>query len=158
MKNRLQTMMSRSSGFIARENFIQHNQTVAALYAPHDGFKDAMLSAGLVSDVAVIPDGEIHRFKADGDKRPDSWFVFYGDGGAFGNWRTSLRETWFRGDLDAIRKQEIRKDIAAAQKAAARKPHASNARLHAAQGASGTRRKLQQRIRTWRLKMCSLMG
>jgi len=121
MKNRLQTMMSRSSGFIARENFIQHNQTVAALYAPHDGFKDAMLSAGLVSDVAVIPDGEIHRFKADGDKRPDSWFVFYGDGGAFGNWRTSLRETWFRGDLDAIRKQEIRKDIAAAQKAAREK-------------------------------------
>ena len=80
-----------------------------------------MLNASLVSDVAIIPDGAIHRFKADGDKNQDSWYVFYGDGGAFGNWRTTLRETWFRGDLDDNRKREIRKDIIAAQKAAREK-------------------------------------
>ncbi len=107
-----------SSGFIAREGYIQ---SVAALYAPHDGFRDAMLNAGLVSDVVITSDGEIHRFKADGDKNQDSWYVFYGDGGAFGNWRTTLRETWFRGDLDDKRKREIRKDVVAAQKAAREK-------------------------------------
>ncbi len=45
----------------------------------------------------------------------------YGDGGAFGNWRTTLRETWFRGDLNDDRKREIRKDVIAAQKAAREK-------------------------------------
>jgi putative DNA primase/helicase len=80
-----------------------------------------MLNAGLVSDVVVTPDGEIHRFKADGDKNQDSWYVFYGDGGAFGNWRTTLRETWFRGDLNDERKREISKDVIATQKAAREK-------------------------------------
>jgi putative DNA primase/helicase len=110
-----------SSGFIAREGFTQYNQSVATLYAPHDGFNEAMLDAGLVSGVVVIPDGQIHRFKADGDKNKASWYVFYGDGGAFGNWRTSLRETWFRGDLNEGRKREIYKEIIATQKAAREK-------------------------------------
>ena len=110
-----------SSGYTAREGFTQHTNSVAALYAPHEGFKDAMLTAGLVSDVVIIPDGKIHRFKAKGDKNQDTWYVFNGDGGAFGNWRTALRETWFRNDLNDIRKREIRHDILAAQKASREK-------------------------------------
>jgi len=115
------TSVNTRCGFIAREGFTQFNQIVAQLYAPHEGFKDAMLNAGLVSDLVVVPDGQIHRFKADGDRNSDSWYVFYGDGGAFGNWRTTLRETWFRGDLNDRRKHEIRNDIVTAQKAAREK-------------------------------------
>ena len=80
-----------------------------------------MLSAGRVTDVVVISDGQIHRFKVEGDRNKDSWYVFYGDGGAFGNWRTSLRETWFRGDLREDRKHDIRRDITAAQKVSRKK-------------------------------------
>ncbi len=98
--------------------FTRYNQAVAALYTPQDSFRAAMLKAGLVSDVVINPDGEIHRFKADGDKNRDSWYVFFGDGGVFGNWRTTLRKTWFRGDLEDGRKREIRKDIIAAQRTA----------------------------------------
>jgi len=111
----------KSSGFVAREGFTPYTQNVALLYAPCDGFKNAILSAGLVADVVIYPDGQIHRFKAEGDKNKDSWYVFYGDGGAFGNWRTALRETWFRGDLEDGRRREISKEILAAHKAAREK-------------------------------------
>jgi putative DNA primase/helicase len=106
------------SGYVSKEGYGSYTQGMATLCAPHDGFRNAMLDARLISDVIIIPDGAIHRFKAEGDKNQDSWYVFYGDGGAFGNWRTTLRETWFRGDLDDSRKCKIRKDIIAAQKAA----------------------------------------
>ena len=125
------TSVNTRIGYISMEGYGPYTQSVAALYAPHDGFKDAMLNANLVSDVDITPDGEIHRFKADGDKNQDSWYVFYGDGGAFGNWRTTLRETWFRGDLNDDRKREIRKDVIATQKAA-RKKTASQHRKTAA--------------------------
>jgi putative DNA primase/helicase len=115
------TSVNTRIGYISTEGYGPYTQSVAALYAPHDGFKVAMLNASLVSDVDIIPDGEIHRFKADGDKNQDSWYVFFGDGGAFGNWRTTLRETWFRGDLNDDRKREIRKDVIATQKAAREK-------------------------------------
>jgi putative DNA primase/helicase len=115
------TSVNTRIGYMSTEGCGPYTQSVAALYAPHDGFKVAMLNANLVSDVDIIPDGKIHRFKADGDKNQESWYVFYGDGGAFGNWRTTLRETWFRGDLNDDRKREIRKDVIAAQKASREK-------------------------------------
>jgi putative DNA primase/helicase len=108
----------KSGGYVARDGYSSYIQSVASLYAPHDGFKDAMLNAGLISDVVIIPDGKIHRFKAKGDKNQDSWYVFNGSGGAYGNWSRALSERWFRGDLDDGRKREIRKDIIAAQKVA----------------------------------------
>ena len=115
------TSDKRLNGYISTEGYGSYTQSVAALYAPHDGFREAMLSAGLVTDAVVIPDGQIHRFKAEGDRNQDSWYVFFGDGGAFGNWRTGLRERWFRGDLNDNRKCEIRKNIIAAQKASREK-------------------------------------
>jgi putative DNA primase/helicase len=130
------TSVNTRIGYISTEGYGQYTQSVAALYAPHDGFKAAMLNASLVSDVDIIPDGEIHRFKADGDKNQDSWYVFYGDGGAFGNWRTTLRETWFRGDLNDDRKREIRKDVVATQKTAREK----TARQHLQTAANARRR------------------
>ena len=95
-----------------------YTRNVVRLYSPHDGFINAMFRAGLVSDVRITPDGQIHRFRAAGDKRLNSWYVFFGNGGAFGNWRTGLHETWFRGDLNQHDHHMARVQIKAAQKAA----------------------------------------
>jgi putative DNA primase/helicase len=111
------TSVNRRIGFQSTEGYSAYNQSVAALYAPHDGFKDAMLNAGLISDVVAIPDGQIHRFRSDGDKNRDSWYVFFGDGGAFGNWHTGLKETWFMGCASQSDRRKIQMQIKAAQKA-----------------------------------------
>jgi putative DNA primase/helicase len=111
------TSVNTRSRLIAREGYTHYNQSVAQLYAPHDGFRDAMCRAGLESDVFIIPDGQIHRFKSEGDKRPNGWYVFFGDGGAFGNWRTGLRETWFRDDTQQLDRRKIMAKVKAAQMA-----------------------------------------
>ena len=49
----------RLSGYVSTEGYGPYTQSVAVLYSPHDGFKDAMLNVGLISDVVVIPDGQI---------------------------------------------------------------------------------------------------
>ncbi len=45
-------------------------------------------------DVHPIADGEFHRFKGPGDKRPNGWYVFHGDHGAFGNHKANLTVPW----------------------------------------------------------------
>ena len=45
-------------------------------------------------DVYPISDGEIHRFKGPEDKKPNGWYVFHGDHGAFGNWKSNLTVPW----------------------------------------------------------------
>jgi putative DNA primase/helicase len=111
------TSPSSPHGLIAKDDFAQYNQSVARLYAPHDGFREAMYHAGLVTDVPIVPDGEIHRFTPEGDRRPNGWYVFFGDGGAFGNWRTGLRETWFRHDVSRSDRWKIKAQVKAAQQA-----------------------------------------
>ena len=111
------TSPSSPHGLIAKDDFAHHNQSVAHLYAPHHGFKDAMNRAGLVTEVPIVPDGEIHRFTPEGDRRPNGWYVFFGDGGAFGNWRTGLRETWFRHDTCQSDRTKIQAQIKVAQQA-----------------------------------------
>ena len=39
-------------------------ENVTQFHSPFDGFLDAMFQAGLISEVRIVPDGEIHRFKA----------------------------------------------------------------------------------------------
>jgi len=78
-------------------------------------FKDAMFNAGLITDVPIIADGEIHRFKPDGDKRENGWYIYFGDGGAFGSWKLGLTEKWFRKNLDKCRRTDISKEIKAAK-------------------------------------------
>ena len=104
-------------GLIAKDDFAQHNHHVARLCAPHDGFREAMYRARLVMDDPIVADGEIHRFKPEGEKRPNGWYVFFGDGGAFGNWRTGLKENWYRGDICQSNKRKIQAQVKAAQKA-----------------------------------------
>jgi putative DNA primase/helicase len=89
------TLNKSRKGLIAKDDFVHYNQSVAHLYAPHDGFIDAMNRAGLISNIHIIADSEIHRFTPEGERRPNAWYVFFGEGGAFGNWRTGLRQTWF---------------------------------------------------------------
>lgn len=93
---------------------LQNN--VVQFFASNVSFRDAMLNDGLQSDVKIIADGEIHRFKAKGDKANDSWYVNYGDGGAYGNWRRGDKYTWFRQDVGDRRKSKIHKDVLTAQK------------------------------------------
>ena len=50
------------------------------------------------SSFTLAFDGQLHRFRVDGDKAgsKNGWCVFYGDGipaGAFGSWKTGLSET-----------------------------------------------------------------
>ncbi len=58
-------------------------------------FVDAIASAGLGAP-DVIADGELHRFSTPYDKHWDKsgWYVFHGEVGVFGDWRTGIKETW----------------------------------------------------------------
>jgi len=111
------TSIKTRSGLIARDGYAQYNQGVARLYAPLYGFKDAMSCAGMMTDVPIVADGEIHRFQSEGDKRTNGWYVFFGDGGAFGNWRTGLKENWYGGDTCQADRHKIQAQVKAAQKA-----------------------------------------
>lgn len=88
--------------------------------------RDLMLHHGF--DVHPIPDGDIHRFKGPEDKNRNGWYVFHGDHGAFGNWRTmgDNHIPWSsRGGLSAIELQELRAKISAAKRKRKREEKAS---------------------------------
>jgi len=61
-------------------------------------------------DVDPVSDGEIHRFKGPEDKKLNGWYVFHGDHGAFGNWRTNLTVPWCSKDSQ-IDQGEYRKIV-----------------------------------------------
>jgi putative DNA primase/helicase len=73
-----------------------------------DGFRAAMHDAGLDCAAPITPDGKLHRFKADGDKARNSWFVLYAGppaAGAFGCWKRSFKENWHNGKADLSQAQ-----------------------------------------------------
>jgi phage/plasmid primase-like uncharacterized protein len=58
-----------------------------------------MADVGLACREAIIPDGQIHRFYVEGDRRGtrNGWYVYFDGpvpGGVFGSWRTGARHTW----------------------------------------------------------------
>lgn len=60
-------------------------------------FRDAMNAAGLLYAGPIFPDGRLHRIRAEGDKRPNAWYVLHGDAipaGAFGSWKAGITGTW----------------------------------------------------------------
>lgn len=64
---------------------------------PADNFRSAMFKAGLDYAGPIHADGKLHRFRAEGDKSRDSWFVLHSGppcAGAFGCWKRSIKETW----------------------------------------------------------------
>lgn len=77
--------------------------------------RELMLQHGF--DVHPVPDGEIHRFKGPGDKRPNCWYAYHGDHGAFGSWRTDLKVMWGeRGGLSPDESRKLNRKIKAARR------------------------------------------
>ena len=73
------------------------------LAAVVDQFRAALRSAGLATDTEIVADGQLHRFRVDGDKarQLNGWYVLFADGvpaGEFGCWKRGIRETW-RADI-----------------------------------------------------------
>lgn len=63
-------------------------------------------------DVQPIADGKIHRFRGPDDKHRNGWYVFHGDYGAFGNWKSGLCERWSkRSQLSPDERCAIQKKI-----------------------------------------------
>ncbi|MBK1619827.1 hypothetical protein CKO42_15525 [Lamprobacter modestohalophilus] len=61
-------------------------------------FALAIHAAGL-GNPTIIPDGNVHRFRCDGDKpgSKNGWYALYLDGtpaGVFGSWKLGRTETW----------------------------------------------------------------
>ena len=54
--------------------------------------REQMLEYGF--DVHPISDGQFHRFKGPEDKKPNRWYIFHGDHGAFGNWKTNRTQAY----------------------------------------------------------------
>ena len=61
-------------------------------------------------DVHPVSDGQFHRFKGPEDKKLNGWYVFHGDHGAFGNWKTNLTVPWRSKDA-RIDQDEYRKIV-----------------------------------------------
>lgn len=61
-------------------------------------FCDAMRAVGIEPPAEIIADGRIHRFGTDGKRGDDAgWYALFGDdipGGAFGDWRSGVSQTW----------------------------------------------------------------
>ena len=64
---------------------------------PESDFRAAMAAAGLDYPGDIIPDGQLHRVKVNGDRGPNSWYVLHLDGlpaGSYGCWKRGIAETW----------------------------------------------------------------
>src|SRR5690606_31662157 len=62
-------------------------------------FRTAMLDAGQSPPDVIEADGQLHRYRVEGDKAGsrNGYYVLHLDGraaGMFGNWKTGLRSTW----------------------------------------------------------------
>lgn len=72
-------------------------------------FRAAMAAAGLDFPGEIIPDGQLHRVKVDGDRGPNSWYVLHPDGiaaGSFGCWKRGLSENWCAKTNDTLTEAE----------------------------------------------------
>ncbi len=98
-------------------------------------FCNAIRAAGLTPPPAVTPDGRLHRFHVDGDRRGtlNGWYVLHSDppvSGAFGSWKTGATITWSGArvrPLTAVERATLRRRASAARDAA----RAERARGHA---------------------------
>jgi len=107
---------------------------------PVSEFFQAAANAGIPMPEYPIADGELHRFKTDGDREYNSWYVLYGDGvpsGAFGCWKRGFKENWHStqaNELSADERRQLRKarDHKRAERAATKERTKAEARLRAA--------------------------
>ncbi len=78
-------------------------------------FRAAMQRAGLDYAGPMLADGRLHRFKPQGDRERNGWYVLHSGqpaAGVFGCWKRGIKETWHerngalsQGGWDKIRRQ-----------------------------------------------------
>lgn len=76
-------------------------------------FETALHAAGLGTKEPIIADGQIHRFRVEGDKpyTKNGWYVLYlGEipAGAFGSWKNGVSSTWCARDFKTLSKRDKR--------------------------------------------------
>jgi putative DNA primase/helicase len=87
-------------------------------------FRAALRAAGLDYAGPLAADGRLHRFKCQGDRERNSWFVLHGGSpitGAFGCWKRGLKENWCEcngGNLSQADWQRVRGVIESSMQAA----------------------------------------
>ena len=88
-----------------------------------DQFLDTIISTGLTPPLSIIPDGEIHRFYASGQKKHklNGWYVLSPAKhcGAFGDWATDTKVFFtehFSKPLTPIERAQIEKNRAELEK------------------------------------------
>jgi putative DNA primase/helicase len=89
---------------------------------PIQEFREAMHRAGLPVPDRIEPDGDLHRFHVEGDRRGtlNGWYCLHTDGraaGIFGSWKTGFRSTWA---ADGRRLNDVEREAFANQVQAAR--------------------------------------
>ena len=76
---------------------------------PESDFRAAMAAAGLDFPGEIIPDGQLHRIKVNGDRGPNCWYVLRLDrlpAGSFGCWKRGFTETWCAKTGDVLTEAE----------------------------------------------------
>ncbi len=107
---------------------------------PVSEFFQAAANAGIPMPEHPIADGELHRFKTDGDREDNSWYVLYGDGvpaGSLGCWKRGFKENWHStqaNELSVDERRQLRKarDHKSVESAATKERTKAEARLKAA--------------------------
>lgn len=87
-------------------------------------FTQAMSTAGIQTDDAIIADGKLHRVHVEGDSRgsKNGYYVLHDDNiaaGAFGSWKLGINGTWCEksdNELDTAQAEEIRRKLQEAVK------------------------------------------
>jgi len=96
--------------------------------------------AGLNYAGPIIPDGKLHRFKAEGDHNRNSWYVLFARpimAGAYGCWKRGLKEDWHErdpGEMSQAEWSQVRQHLqdAKSEKARAEAERQEKARKTAA--------------------------
>lgn len=84
------------------------NAAVSAV-SPEVSFLEAINAAGLDYSGPIIADGVLHRFKANGDRTPNSFYSLHLDGiaaGHFGCWKRSIKENWCAVSNEALTQEQ----------------------------------------------------
>lgn len=81
-----------------------------ALIDPIDGFREAILAAGLNPPDDLVGDGQVRRFSSSGRRGDDAgWYVLHLDSvpaGAFGCWRSGQTSQWCSRSLHSLSPSE----------------------------------------------------
>lgn len=84
-------------------------------------FTEAMRREGINCLIEIVADGNLRRFSPDGKNNKNGWYVFFGNGGAFGDWSKGIDEKWSinTDNMSPSERNKINRQIRDAQKTAA---------------------------------------